>query len=98
LRKHADLPEIKTVNYNILFDRARYEERMKQDCQLVRYHSLGLYLFLARVVQPLLCLPSPPQHDHPLNAVAAKLVEMKIGADQFTSCDYAGVYVWRKNK
>jgi len=96
-RERAGLDPIKIADFNLMIDRTRFEEKMRECCQLEAYHSLGLYLFLSRVLQPLLTHPAPPSHAHPLNKVAAKLVKDGIGQEAFPTCDFAGVYVWRKN-
>lgn len=96
-RERAGLSPIKVAQFNLMIDRTSFEKKMRESCRLEAYHSLGLYLFLSRVLQPLLTHPAPPSHTHPLNKAAAKLVKDGIGQDTFLSCDFAGVYVWRKN-
>jgi SAM-dependent methyltransferase len=95
LRVAAGLPEIKTVAYNLLMSRAGFEAEAAKHFEIVGYHSLGFYLFMSRVVQPLVVAPEAPRHDHRINQVAAHLSGV-LGRSEFRDCDYAGVYVLRR--
>ncbi|HEV3176227.1 MAG TPA: class I SAM-dependent methyltransferase [Stellaceae bacterium] len=95
LREAAGLPAIKTVSYNLLLPRAVFEAEAKQHFEIDGYHSLGFYLFMSRVVQPLVVAPEAPRHDHRINQVAVQLSRI-LNRSEFRDCDYAGVYVLRR--
>lgn len=95
-RERSGLGAMNVAEYNLLLDRARFERDAGEYFELIGYEPLGLYLFLSRVVQPVMESPDPPSHTHPLNAVAATL-QTSLGVDSdFSDCDYAGVYVFRR--
>ena len=94
-REAAGLSPIKTVEYNRLMPRAAFEAEAAKYFEIEAYHSLGFYLFMSRVVQPLVVAPEPPRHDHRINQVAAFLGS-KLDRAEFRDCDYAGVYVLRR--
>jgi hypothetical protein len=96
LRDRAVLPPINVVEYNVLLRRRDFEREARRYFDLVSYSGLGLYLFLSRIVQPLLVAPESPRHDHPLNQIATKLQELGVADNSFSDCDYAGVYVLRR--
>src|SRR5205823_14164137 len=95
LRAAAGLPAIETVAYNLLLPRTEFEAAAAKHFEIEAYHSLGFYLFMSRVVQPLLVAPEAPRHDHRINQVAAQLSRV-LDRSAFRDCDYAGVYVLRR--
>ena len=94
-RQVVGLPPIKTVDYNLLLSRSVFEAEAAKSFEIEAYNSLGFYLFMSRVVQPLVVAPAPPRHDHPINRVAASLGGV-LNRSEFRDCDYAGVYVLRR--
>src|SRR5205085_11227619 len=54
LRRRAGLPPITVVAYNLPLERAAFEREAARYFEPVAYHGLGLFLYLSRVVQPLL--------------------------------------------
>ena len=82
--------------YNLLISRSAFESEASKYFELVDYHSLGLYLFMSRVVQPLFRLPDPPDHLHDLNRIGLELQQALRISSLFEDCDYAGVYVFRR--
>lgn len=98
MRARANLPPIKVVDYNLMMRRSAFEGEVRRYFDVVDYASLGLYLFLSRVVQPMLVAPAAPRHDHELNRIAASLQELCYSEKPFHDCDYAGVYVLRRRQ
>jgi len=95
MRQAAGLAPIKTVDYNLLLTRSAFEAEVARNFEIEAYHSLGFYLVMSRVVQPLVVAPEAPRHDHRINQVAARLSQL-LGRSEFRDCDYAGVYVLRR--
>lgn len=95
-RQRTGLPAINTASYNLLIDRGQFESEARQYFEIEDYHCLGPYLFVSRVLQPLLVAPMPPKHDHPLNAVASVVQQRGAVTGEFVDCDYAGAYVMRR--
>jgi SAM-dependent methyltransferase len=92
-RRRAGLPAMTTAPYNLLIERDRFEEEARRYFEFRAYHCLGPYLYVSRVLQPLLVAPAPPRHDHPLNAVGSLVQRSGAAAGEFADCDYAGAYV-----
>ena len=95
-RQRIGLPAIEVAKYNRMIPRARFEEEARKYLELVDYISIGLYLFLSRVVHPCYVAPDAPQHQHPFNKVAAELQIQSVFGDEFFDCDYAGIYIFRR--
>lgn len=95
-RTRAGLQAINVVDYNIMLSRGEFEKELRNYFDILDYSGLGLYLFISRVVQPLLMAPNSPRHDHPLNEIANKLQACCFAENHFPSCDYAGVYALRR--
>jgi len=95
-RQRAGLEPIKVVDYNRMIPRAVFEAECSKYFDLMGYIGTGFYLYMSRVFQPCLVAPSPPQHDHPINRTAAELQEKCVVGEEFSDCDYAGVYVLRR--
>jgi ubiquinone/menaquinone biosynthesis C-methylase UbiE len=96
LRRRAGLDLMRRVEHNTLLSRARFEQLVSQDFEIVAYQSLGFYLVMSRVFQPAFVAPDEPKHLHPINKTAAMLYCRGIGTEAFKEYDYAGVYVLRK--
>lgn len=96
LRKSVGLPEIEIVPYNVLMSRKSFEQVSASYFDVVKFHSLGIYHLLSRVVQPVYMAPEAPRHDHPLNRIASELSEFRSG-NEFEDIDYSGIYVLRRN-
>jgi SAM-dependent methyltransferase len=96
LRSRCGLGPIELVKYNCLINRNRFEKAIGRDFEIVHYESLGFYIFMSRVFQPAYVAPMPPKHTHDVNRVAAQMGRFGIGSDEFSECDYAGVYVLRR--
>lgn len=97
-RQRVGLPAIAVAPYNQLIERGRFEAEARQYFTLQAYHCLGTYLYVSRVLQPLLVAPAQPKHNHPLNAVASLVQRSGACADEFLDSDYAGAYVWRRKE
>lgn len=95
-RRHHGLPEMKVATYNQLICRKKFECHVARDFEIVGYESLGYYLFMSRVFQPLLVQPEAPTHTHRANHVAMQTQELMYDSREFMDCDYAGVYVLRR--
>ncbi len=77
--------------------RSIFEEAACEQFEIVDYHGLGFYLFMSRVFQPLFRQPDEPVHDHPINCIAGKMIEVAPSLNEaFSEYDYAGMYVLRK--
>ncbi len=95
-RQRCGLPPITIAEYNKLISRTDLESMFRSDFDLITYHSLGLYIFISRVVQPFLVAPNQPRHDHELNRVASELQLNSCLSGKLEHLDYAGLYVLRK--
>jgi SAM-dependent methyltransferase len=95
-RTRAGLESITVSDYNLLIERRRFERHAGIFFDIINYHSLGLYLFMSRIVQPVFVAPNPPSHTHEINRLASDL-QCYLGAEQrFGDIDYAGIYVLRR--
>jgi ubiquinone/menaquinone biosynthesis C-methylase UbiE len=94
-RQAAGLEPMAIAPYNVLIRRSTFDAVASQYFTTAAYESLGVYMYLSRVVQPLLVAPEAPRHTHPLNRVAMEIV---TGANRpgFDDCDYAGIIVLRR--
>ena len=88
-RLAAGLPAMNVVEFNRLMPRSVFEEEVSQYFTIEAFDSLGLYLYLSRVVQPVLVRPDAPSHVHPLNRAAAEL--LSAGAANIAALDRKGV-------
>jgi ubiquinone/menaquinone biosynthesis C-methylase UbiE len=96
LRNRVGISEMSVVKYNLLIKRTNFEREVKKYFDIIDYQNAGLFLFLSRVVQPMLVAPEPASHQHRLNQVAAELEKETFLGNQLSACDYAGVYVLRR--
>jgi hypothetical protein len=94
-RAVAGLQPMSVVPYNLLIERAAFEDEISRYFTIEAYESLGLYMYFSRVAQPILVAPDHPRHDHRLNWVAMQLA-IKANRPSFDDCDYAGVSVLRR--
>jgi ubiquinone/menaquinone biosynthesis C-methylase UbiE len=94
-RAKFGLPAIATAQYNLLMEKRFFVTVAAPFFEVEHYRSLGLYLFMSRVVQPVVVAPAQPRHDHPLNEIAVEFLRRNDG-NLFNECDYAGVYVLRR--
>ncbi len=94
LRLSMGLPAISVVDFNVLISRRYLEAEASRYFTIEAYHSVGFYLLMSRVVQPLLTAPEPPRYDHRLNQIAQELQGQFV--DRFTEFDCAGIYVLRR--
>ncbi|HUK60477.1 MAG TPA: class I SAM-dependent methyltransferase [Stellaceae bacterium] len=95
-RRRAGLASIEVAKYNLLLSRADFEVEAAKHFDLVDYVGLGFFLFVSRVLQPLLVAPERPSHFHPLNKVGLEVEQRCLVGRQFDFCDYAGLYVFRR--
>jgi SAM-dependent methyltransferase len=95
-RRRVGLPEIAVAKYNLLLRRSEFEAEAQRYFDLVDYVSFGFFLFVSRVLQPLLVAPASPSHFHPLNKVGLEVEQRCLVGRQFDFCDYAGLYVFRR--
>ena len=96
LRSQQGLSPFNVVGYNRTMTRNDFEAEAAQYFEIVDYVSLGFYIFMSRVFQPVHVAPDQPRHDHEINRTAALLQDMHELRSTFDSCDYAGVYVLRR--
>lgn len=96
LRERCGLDKMYLVPHNKLVNKERFIEHLAPKAELVAYESLGFYVFLSRVLQPLVTAPQPPRHLHEINKVAAQLYALGIVAAEFDEIGYPGVCVFRK--
>ncbi len=95
-RVRAGLVPITLASHNLLIERGRFERQAGIFFDIITYHSLGLYLFMSRIVQPVLVAPNLPTHTHEINRLASDL-QCHLGAEhRFSDIDYAGIYVLRR--
>lgn len=95
-RQRVQLPMMQVAKYNCLMTRLNFEAEVGKSFDLIEIISLGLYLFISRVIQPLFTRPEPPSHTHHLNKIAAELVNAGGHGTVMEYCDYSGVYVLRR--
>ncbi|MDA0262364.1 MAG: class I SAM-dependent methyltransferase, partial [Proteobacteria bacterium] len=95
-RVAANLEPLKAVDYNLFMDRAQFEAEVGKYFEIIATENLGFYLFISRVFQPCFVYPEQPSHAHDINRVAAKLQAHVPSGDEFSDCDYAGIYVLRR--
>lgn len=96
LREQCGLDKMYLVPHNLLISKERLVEHLSAKAELVAYESLGFYVFLSRVLQPMVTAPEPPRHLHPINGVAAKLFSLGVAPGEFDNIGYPGVCVFRK--
>lgn len=96
LREKASMDLIRTVDYNLLIDRDKFEQHILRNFKIEKYVGIGFYLLMSRILQPFISYPNPPRHDHPINKLAALLQTHCPDDGLFDEYDYAGVYVLRK--
>lgn len=96
LRAARGLAPINPVAYNLLMERALFENEITQYFKIDSYLNLGFYTMMSRFVQPCVVHPKTPEHSHPINALAAALQRHCRESQLFREIDYAGVYVLRR--
>jgi SAM-dependent methyltransferase len=96
MRRRAGLAEMDIAKHNLLIRRGDLEREAAKYFELVDYIGVGFFLFMSRVVQPLLIAPEKPSHFHPLNKIGFDIERLCLLSGQFDSCDYAGLYVFRR--
>lgn len=94
-RKSAGLEPMAVAPYNLLIRRSAFDAAASLYFTTAAYESLGLYMYLSRVVQPMLVAPQAPHHNHPLNRVAMEIAT-RANRPSFDDCDYAGIIVLRR--
>ena len=92
IRAAVGLEPITVVWYNCFFREAQLEAELRRDFTITAVESLGLYLYLTRILHPLVVAPEAPRHDSPINAAARRLVEATPG-DPFADLGYNRLYV-----
>lgn len=96
MRERCGLDKMYLVPHNRLISKERLIKHLAPRAELIAYESLGFYVFLSRVVQPMVTAPQPPKHLHPLNRVARQLYSLGIAPADFDELGYPGVCVFRK--
>jgi hypothetical protein len=97
MRSRAGLDPMQLAPHNRLLDRAEFEALIHADFEIASYHSLGWYLVMSRIFQPIYVAPQAPRQTHDINRVAAQMYASGVAQAAFEECDYAGVYVLRKH-
>lgn len=95
-REQCGLDKMYLVPHNKLISKERLIAHLAPKAELVAYESLGFYVFLSRVLQPLVMAPEAPQHLHAINRVANDLQRAGIAPAEFDKIGYPGVCVFRK--
>ena len=95
-RQRAGLEPLGIAEFNTMISRLSFETEIDKYFEVVAYENCGFYLFMSRVVQPVVTAPEMPRHDHPVNAAGARLMRDRVASEAFVDCDYAGVYVLRR--
>ena len=95
VRKKCGLSEIKVVNYNKNLVRKEFERFIGQYFDVMAVHHYGAYLFLSRIIHPLIVSPKEPKHDSRLNDVAKKISRI-IQLPYFKKYSYNLFYFLRK--
>lgn len=93
LREMFGLESIKVVEYNLFFDRRKFEEFIDDFFIRISVRNFGLYFFLSRLVHPLLVSPKQPVHKAKINKIARLLSEKLELLEEY---GYEGLYVLRK--
>ncbi len=96
MRERCGLEKMYLVPHNLLISKERLVKHLAPKADLVAYESLGFYVFLSRVFQPMVTAPEPPQHLHPVNKAAHMLSSLGISPSYFNELGYPGVCVFRK--
>jgi SAM-dependent methyltransferase len=96
VRQELGLGSLYLVPHNLLLERKAFEEHVSANFEIIADGTLGLYLLLSRVLQPLYTAPEAPQHKHLINRVSALMTNHGIGDGLFREYDYAGVCVMRR--
>lgn len=97
-RQRVGLDQIAVARYNLMISRPHFEEEVRRYFSILEYINLGLYSLISRVIQPMYTRPDSPSHTHPLNKIAAEMVNANVGCNSFEFCDYSGVYILRRCK
>ena len=96
-RKKLGLDEIREVSYNRSLVRTEFEKFVHPRFEIVKVHDYGTYLFLSRVLHPLVVLPDAPKHDARLNEVAMA-VSRVLQLPPLRECSYNLCYVLMKKR
>lgn len=96
VRERCGLDKMYLVPHNLLISKERMIKHLSSKAELIAYESLGFYVFLSRVLQPLVMAPEPPKHLHPINKVAQQLYALGIAPKEFDEIGYPGVCIFRK--
>ena len=94
-RQNNGLPKLEDTSYNRNMIRKEFESFVNQYFDIVEIRDYGTYLFLSRVLHPLVVLPNKPKHDSYINKVAmeiSKTVQFS-GSDNYS---YNLFYVLKK--
>lgn len=95
-RQQCGLGKMYLVPHNTLISKERFVKHLAPKADLIAYESLGFYVFLSRVLQPMVMAPERPRHLHPINKVAKQLYSLGIAPADFDEIGYPGVCVFRK--
>ncbi|HQS83362.1 MAG: hypothetical protein B7Y25_00235 [Alphaproteobacteria bacterium 16-39-46] len=78
----------------LLFSEKNLKEFMREEFELIRIHSFGMYYFISRILQPLFVAPNSAKYDHKLNDVAFQIARH---IPDFENMGHLKGYVWKKN-
>jgi len=73
IRKDNGLETDKVVDFNLYFEREKFESEIKKDFQIVEKNNFGLYYFLSHFFYPYMIAPLEPKYRSKINQMAAKL-------------------------
>ena len=92
IRTAVGLDPIKVVWYNRFFQQEQLEAELHRWFTITAVESLGLYLYLTRILHPLIVAPEAPRHASHINEAARRLAEATPGAP-FAELGYNRLYV-----
>lgn len=94
-RKELGLEKIRVVNYNLFFDRKKFEAEAKRFFDILGKNYFGMYMFLSRVVYPMSIFPHSPKHGSKFNQIAY-YVSGKITSPELDRFGYDTFYALKR--
>ena len=85
----------KSVEYNRFLERNEFESFIKDKFKIIEIRDYGFYLFMSRILHPLLVYPEPPKHDSHINKIAQQLAQ-NVHSIDFTRYSYNLFYALQK--
>jgi len=95
IREKIGLAEIEVVSYNKNLRRKDFEAFVSKYFNIVEVRHYGAYLFMSRVLHPLVVLPDAPKHDARLNEAAMEISRL-VPMPDLEKYSYNLFYVLKK--